>query len=37
MTFIKVMVDAREVNWGRKKHERVCDVDTGGWQLVVSA
>ena len=31
---IKVMVDAREFNWGRKKHEKVCDVDTGGWELV---
>jgi hypothetical protein len=31
---IKVMVDAREFNWGRKKNDKTCDVDTGGWQLV---
>jgi len=31
---IKVMVDAREFNWGRKKYDKACDVDTGGWELV---
>ena len=26
---IKVTVDAREFNWGRKKNDKLCDVPTG--------
>jgi tubulin monoglycylase TTLL3/8 len=31
---IKVMVDAREFCWGRKKNDKTCEMPTGGWELV---